>query len=318
MIKKDVYRAFCQKEPSISLFSQGWWLDAVIGADNWEVALVEKGGVIVATMPYVIKRRSFFLISTQPPLTQTLGPWLQQSNAKYAKALGQQKDRLTALIEQLPKVDYFAQNWNYLQTNWLPFYWSGFKQSTFYTYVIDNLTDHDLIWKGFTEKVRTDIKKSLNRFNLTMVEDPSIDDFIALNRKVFDRQNMKAPYSEQVIRNLDKACCFNTARKIFIAVDEEGRHHAGVYIVWDRNSAYYLMGGGDPELRNSGATSLCLWEAIKFSSQVTKRFDFEGSNNEAIECFIRGFGAKQVQLFSVSKTPSRLLRLRECVQQLIQ
>ena len=50
--------------------------------------------------------------------------------------------------------------------------------------------------------------------------------------------------------------------------------HAGVYIVWDSNSAYYIMGGGDPELRSSGATTLCMWEAIKFSASVTACFDF--------------------------------------------
>ena len=71
--------------------------------------------------------------------------------------------------------------------------------------------------------------------------------------------------------------CRKECRKIFIAVDKNGIAHAGAYIVWDENSAYYLLAGSDPKFRNSGAMSFCLWEAIKFSSNVTKEFNFEGS-----------------------------------------
>lgn len=67
------------------------------------------------------------------------------------------------------------------------------------------------------------------------------------------------------------------------------------------------MGGGDPALRNSGATSLCMWEAIRFAATVTKSFDFEGSMIEPVERYFRAFGAIQTPYFSVSKTPSRLL-----------
>ena len=83
--------------------------------------------------------------------------------------------------------------------------------------------------------------------------------------------------------------------------------------MWDENSAYYLMGGGDPDLRNSGAASLVLWEAIKHASTVTGKFDFEGSMNESIERFFRGFGGRQELAFNVSKTNSKLLHIRQCL-----
>lgn len=37
-------------------------------------------------------------------------------------------------IDNLPKFDYFNMNFHYSITNWLPFYWRGFKQTTRYTY----------------------------------------------------------------------------------------------------------------------------------------------------------------------------------------
>jgi hypothetical protein len=93
--------------------------------------------------------------------------------------------------------------------------------------------------------------------------------------------------------------------------------HAGIYVVWDEQSAYYLMGGGDPELRSSGATSLCMWEAIKFVSTKTKSFDFEGSMIERVERFFRAFGAIQTPYFSITKTDSRVFKIAQIARSLM-
>ena len=65
------------------------------------------------------------------------------------------------------------------------------------------------------------------------------------------------------------------------------------------------MGGGDPEFRNSGATSLLMWNAIQFASTVSQIFDFEGSMIESVERFFRGFGAVQTPYFSISHIRSK-------------
>jgi hypothetical protein len=105
---------------------------------------------------------------------------------------------------------------------------------------------------------------------------------------------------------------------MLFAQDAQGRLHAAAYIVWDEQAAYYLMGGADPELRTSGATSLLMWEAIKFASTVTQTFDFEGSMIESIERFFRAFGAKQKRYFRVSKTNSLPLKMYQDVRSWIE
>ena len=304
----DKYRTLCTQELSIPLFSQAWWLDATAGEGAWDVALVEKGGGIVAAMPYVPRQRYGFTLLGQPALTQTLGPWLRETEGKSATRLAQHKDWLQALIAQLPPFAHFTQNWHWQMSNWLPFYWAGFQQTTRYTYILQELSDEQELWQGLQENIRREIKKAGNRLQLRVRDDLTVDDFLVLNRMTFARQDMALPYTEAFVHKLDQACVARQASKIFIAEDEQGRRHAGVYIVWDGNSAYYLMGGGDPELRNSGATSLCMWEAIKFAATVTKRFDFEGSMIEPVEKFFRAFGAQQTPYFTVSKTPSFILK----------
>lgn len=317
MLMKTKYRDLCRIESTIPIFSRSWWLDAVCG-DAWNVCLVEKGGQVAAAMPYHFSRTRLGLhVLSQPPETQKLGPWLRSTNAKYSNRLGQEKDLLNELIEQLPAFDYFQQNWHYANTNWLPFYWRGFQQTTRYTYRLPDLSDLDAMWAGFRENIRGDIRKASGRFKLRVRTDCLLDEFLALNVQTFERQGMSLPYSNSFIRRLDAACHANNARKIFIAEDERGRRHAGVYIVWDEQSAYYLMGGGDPKLRSSGATSLCIWEAIQFAAAVTKSFDFEGSMIEPVERFFRAFGAVQTPYFSIKKIPSRILRVRKCLSDLL-
>lgn len=314
---KAEYIALSDAEPTIPLFARPWWLDATAGEQGWDVVLVVKDGMLQASMPFVLKHRYGFRFIGQPVLTQHLGPWVRPSLAKYAKELARQKDLYEALIAQLPEFDHFFQNWHHERSNWLPFFWQGFRQTTRYTYALTDLTDHSQIWDGFQENVRREIRKASNRFGVQIRTDVGVGDFYALNRLVFQRQGMTMPYSLQQIERIDQACAARDCRRIFIAEDGDGRRHAAVYLVWDEHSAYYLMGGGDPELRNSGATSLCMWEAIRFAATVTRRFDFEGSMLEPVERFFRGFGAQQVPYSSLTKTPSRLLQGAQFVRALI-
>ncbi len=126
------------------------------------------------------------------------------------------------------------QNWDHQNTNWLPFYWRGFNQTTRYTYVLSDLSNVDVLWSGLQTNIRTDIRKAENRFNLKVRDDVGLDTFLHLNRMTFERQGKGVPYTEEFVRRLDAACEKHHCRKIFIAEDSEGRHHAGVYIVWMR------------------------------------------------------------------------------------
>jgi hypothetical protein len=103
---------------------------------------------------------------------------------------------------------------------------------------------------------------------------------------------------------------------MLFAYDDADRVHAVAYVVCDRRTAYYLMGGGDPKLRTSGASSLLLWEAIRRTRPVVSVFDFEGSMLRPVERFFRAFGGRQVPYLHVSRaTPvaGAALAMREGV-----
>jgi hypothetical protein len=286
-----------------TIFEQPWWLEAV-APNAWDAVKIIRGGEVVARLPYAIKRRGGLTALTMPPLTLTLGPWLKPSSAKYVNQLSQQKDLMTSLIEQLPPYDYFSQYFHHSVTNWLPFYWQGFSQTTRYTYIIEALDDLEQVWNQFGKSLRGKIRKAQKQ--LAIRTDLGIDRFFDINALSFKRQGLDPPYSRDLVRRLDAACTKHRASRMLFAEDSHGRIHAASYFVWDNNSAYALMGGADPELRSSGADSLVVWEAIRFAATVTRRFNLGGSMIEPIENYVRAFGGVQKPYFHVTSSSRRM------------
>jgi hypothetical protein len=221
MTSIDRYRVLCESEPSIPLFSRAWWLDTLAGSGHWEVVLVESGGQIVASMPYMIRRRLGRVFLGHPPLTQTLGPWIRDTSGKQASRLARQKDLMQQLIAGLPKYHHYNGNWHHSQANWLPFYWAGFSQTTRYTYRLTDISAEETLWSGFRDNIRRDIRKAEGRFGLRVRSDLGLDTFLRLHVQTFSRQEKQLPYSETLVKELDAACEQRKARRIFIA---EGKH----------------------------------------------------------------------------------------------
>ena len=286
-----------------TIFEQPWWLDAV-APNAWDAVQVSRGDKVVARLAYVAKKKRGLTALSMPPLTLTLGPWLAPSTAKYANQLSQQKELMTSLIEQLPPCDYFSQYFHHSVTNWLPFYWKGFNQTTRYTYVIEALDDLERVWSQFQNSVRGHIRKAQKQ--LVVRTDLDIERFLDINALSFKRQGLDVPYSREVVRRLDAACSKRQARRMFFAEDARGRIHAVLYFVWDKSSTYALMGGADPELRNSGADSLLTWEAIRCAATMAKMFNLAGSMIEPVEHFNRAFGGVQTPYFHVTRFSRRM------------
>ena len=302
MTPKEKYRELCKVEKSIPIFSKDWWMDAVCGEDNWDALIVEKGGEIVASMPVYIKKKFGIKYVTQGKLTQTNGIWIKYPEGqKYSSKLSYEKEVMNEIIDQLEELNvaYFQQNFHYSITNWLPFYWRGFEQSTRYTYVIEDLSDMDKVSSEFSKVVRKNIRKAEPLANIYSSDD--VKKFYAMNIKTFERQGLRMSYPLEFLEKLDDSCKRNDSRKIYFAEDERGNIHTSSYIVWDDISIYQLMSGTDPEFRNSEFKTLLIWEALKFARENNKKFDFEGSMLEGVEEYFRKFGAIQKPYFAISK-----------------
>lgn len=313
MTDQSTYRKLCKSEPSIPLFSQDWWLDSVCGKTNWDVALVERGGEVIASNPYYMTKHLGLNIIKMPLLTQTMGPWI---STKTSNRISNQIRILTELIDALPPCDAFYQNFHYSINNWLPYYWKGFEQTTRYTYIIPDMSEISKVFDKFDRKsVKWHISKCQDHLDISASED--IRTFYDINSYVYKKQGLTTPYSFSYIQRMDAICCEKGRRRMLFAKDSEGNIHAAIYMIWDDNTAYLLMTGINPMFQSSGASKLLVWEAIKYASTVTKQFDFAGSMLEPIERDNRSFGAIQIPYSSISKINSFRLKLLNAFQKII-
>jgi len=316
MTTKEKYREFCKKEKNIPIFSKDWWLDSVCGFDNWDVVLIEKGGNIFATMPYVLTKRLTMVSIHQPTLTQTMGIYFKYPvKQKYYKKLSFEKEMIENILKKVPRFGRFTQSFDYTHTNLLPFYWAGFDIKVNYTYVIENITIEDL-----EKNLETDIRRRRRKafdVGVEVYESKDIKKFYELNKMTFTRQGCEMPYDFEFIKKLYNNCKKNNACKMFFAKDRDGAVIAGNFLIYDESTVYYLMGGIDPDKRDLGGMDVVQYESIKFALESDRKFDFEGSMIESIEKYFRSFGAIQKPYFNVSKTNSKLLKIRQLIKEII-
>lgn len=282
-----------------SIFEEPWWLDAV-APGQWDSVEIDEHGTLAARLPYVVRDRAGIRLLGQPALTQTLGPWIAPRHESVSERLAREKDLFARLIDRLPKHDAFRQNFHSDVTNWLPFYWQGFSQSTRYSYVLDDLSDLDVIFAGMRKSTRKQIHRAEKA--VQVVEADGVDEVLKMAKMTFARQGLSVPYPPDLLHRIDEAAKRFAYRKALYAVDDSGRIHSAVYTVGDARRVYSLVSGNNPELRKSHAGALLRWEAIKHAAQQSRVFDFEGSMIEGVEEFYRSFGTRQSQYSHVSRS----------------
>ena len=254
---KDKYHQLCSAEKSIPIFSRDWWLDTVCGKDRWEVLLVEEKGKITAAMPLYIPQRN---IISMPSCTQTMGPWFapESGDTKYTKTLGRRQALCKQLLENLKPYPHFLQNFHYNITDWLPFYWEGYQQTTRYTYLLKGIQDADALRENMSPNIRRNITKAKDKYHITVKRGISIGEFLKVQAQTFERQHTTNKEDTETLVKLINVCRERNQGDLWGGYDDQGRLHAAVFIVWQESSAWYLAGGGDPALRESGAAGTVL------------------------------------------------------------
>lgn len=300
MSEVQLYDAFVDSSPQGSLFHKSWWLDAV-APDRYTILTFKRNNQILAAWPLTFKKLAWLDLILLPQLTPRLGIlFAPPRKHRYPEQLSEDMERMQELIKLLPKHCLFHQRFSTAFTNWLPLYWADFKQTTRYTYVIEDLSNIDQVWENVRYGTKRKIKRA-QKEGIEVVSDLSIERLLDLNDLTYQRQRLKAPYSREYVRRIDEACEKHNVSRKFFAVDKSGQIHAAVYIVYDKKTAYYLFGGGDPSINNQGAHFLALWEAIKFAAKESLSFDFEGSMHSNIEPVFRGFGGVQKSYMEITR-----------------
>lgn len=303
----EAWDEFVDRSPQGCIFCRSWWLAAVC-PERFQILVVRRDGETVAGMPLTFARRLLWTGITMPPLTQTLGVLLAPDEApKYVKRLSNEMTLLRCLIDAIPPTDVFRVNLHHSLTNWLPFYWAGYRQSTRYTYLIPDLSDLERVRAAMAPHQRNKLKRAA-KHGIRVEETDDIGLVLEFHKKTFARQGESSPFSDEVVRRVDAACARRGARTILVTRDREDRIHSALYLVHDGRCMYKLLSGGDPELRSSGAHPLAVWRSFELAHGLGVQYDCEGSMVESVEPFNRALGAVQTPYFEISKIASLTAR----------
>jgi hypothetical protein len=294
-----LWDALVDISPQGSVFCRQWWLNAV---GNVRVLGCFSGNELIAGIPLYFERHFGIPVCTMPKLTQNWGVVMRPLEGKPVVAAARETKILRTIAAQLSAYKLFFQAFHPNLSNWLPFYWSGFRQTTRFTYVLDHLTDVSRLWRGVSESARRQITKA-RKADLRVVP-CEIEEVYRCECSSYRRQGKMPPHSESLLNAIYAAAKENDSGACFAVVDRDGSVHSAWLLVWDANRAYNLVGGADTQLRNSGANVLGTWDAIQFAAQRSCAFDFAGSVVESIERFNRNFGATQVPYNYVMKIPT--------------
>ena len=295
------YNQFC-KRVYVPIYSKSWWMDAVCLPENWDVWLYEKEGDICAVMPYYKEQRGKYRYITKAPLTQNNGIIFKTDNSAKTETIAKFQehviDAANIFIESL-MLDVYEQQFHYSFDNWLPFLWNKYTALTRYTYVIEDISNIETIWNGMTSNYRQNIRKATKVAKV--YEGYDADEFWNLHKKVFEKQGMECPFSYDLWIRLYDACLQHECGKILYAKDTQNHILSILFLVWDEQSVYHLMGGSMPEYQHLQTYNMLTWEGIKFASQMGLKYDFEGSVIKKISKSMRQFGGKPMPYFRIRK-----------------
>jgi Acetyltransferase (GNAT) domain len=287
----------------LSIFHSTWWLDAAAPGLWRESVVIAPDGRLRGRWPYIVQRRAGLTRLLAPPLTMRLGPLLVLGEGKQSRQIAERKELLLSLAEQLPPHDQFLQFFHPAIDYWIPLSWRGFTQTTLYSYTLEDLSNLDTIWNNFDQEARARIRKE--KKSLTVRSGLGSDLLYDLISETLRRGGTSISYSRETLGRVHDKCIERNQGRVFSAHNRDGDLVAALFLVWDEQTAYYLLAGCGEEGRRLGAPSLLVSEAIEFAATVTKQFDFEGSSLESIEHHLRGFGGRPIPFSRVERRSNR-------------
>ncbi|MCQ2376052.1 MAG: GNAT family N-acetyltransferase [Salinivirgaceae bacterium] len=312
MDNKQIYKNLCEQHTDISLFSQYWWIDAIAGNRKWDVIIARNDqGSIIATMPYVIGKKSLFTYVLQPTLLQCYQLhffYPQNSTCEQKQLLKTQA--INNILEQIEtlKLSVFEQNFDSQFDNCDAFLSKGYRIKTRITYIIENINALDKVFAEFSTSKQRQIRNAEKQLS-TSINSITADEFYNLHCQFLAKRNRKSELNRQVFVNLCQQAIVRNQGEIICVNDSEGNINACLFYVWDKTTAYFLTPIYNPTYSKSGASALMVWEAIKRVSNKVQTFDFEGSMDEGIANFYQKFGSKAKQYVQVQKTWSKAMKI---------
>ena len=248
----------------------------------------------------VWEQRKFGLrVLRNPPYTPQIGPFYEPKATNPAARTDEQRGIVGAMADYLSfsGAAVVSLGLSLRIEDTLPFYWCGWKVVPYFTYRINLAQDEKTLLAAMSTERRKNVHKA-QKDGLVVEEVAATGAMRALVMETYARQEMAFPMAttDKVFSGLPPG-----RNSYCLIARASGGPVAGVYVVHDSRTAYYLI-GGYADGAHHGAGALAMWHAILRAKELgLEVFDFEGSAIPPIERYFRGFGGVLTPYLSIHK-----------------
>jgi hypothetical protein len=281
------------------VFYSAAWAE-VFGSRLQHYGVFDTKSKLVGGFQLFEERQFGFRFLRNPPFTPVIGPFILARAHNPVTLLEARRKVVEATAQFLAsqRQAIVSASLDHDITDSLPFDWAGFKTSPRYTYQIDLRRTLDDLLKDFSQARRNDISKAA-RDGLVVERATDLRVVGSLVRNTFSRTQgrLDGAVLDAILEKFAKP-----HNSYSFVTRQEGRPIAATFLIHDRTTAYYLLGGYDSANGHHGAGALAIVESIKAAKELGLRtFDFEGSSIPPVERFFRGFGGQLTHYFTVSR-----------------
>lgn len=295
-ISPVTWDAFVAQSPQGSLYTQSWYLDAVL--PGWQALIVmDSGNTWQAVMPMRVCYKFGIAYAFQPAFCQHLGVLFAPFAGRAHRVIHREKEAIRALAAAIPpQLRAFSYNFHPSFGAFLPFLRAGFEVSPRLNLVLDISRSLAALRSDFSSSVTNHLKKS-QRHALhcrdtveiePMAKQMTVSGIIrsAEERASLWRLWLSARAQEQGFQ-LEVA-------------DDTGQVHCRGLFLHDPCEAIFVASALEPPGKQLGANALLVWHAIQRCQALgLKTLNFKGSMLAGVEQFLLGFNPVPQQYLNI-------------------
>jgi hypothetical protein len=266
------------------IYAYSWFLDVV--CEEWE-ALVE--GDYERVFPINFRNKAGINIIFQPFFTQQLGLF---SRSELSPEI---VDRFLEAIPKKYKVIDF--NLNIHNRPELP----GFEYRPQVNHELDLIGDYDTLRKNYSSNTRRNLVKA-EAEGMSVVKGIKPDEVIELFRANRGKNISVLKEGHYLkLKRLIYTCIYKGIGQVYGVYTADNELCAGAVFLESHKKTVFIFSGLSAEGRERRAMFLLIDNFIREHANKHLTLDFDGSNDEALARFYKGFGSTRIDFMRISR-----------------
>ena len=259
-----------------NIYGWSWYLDIV--HQNWE-ALVEDDYIRIFPLTGNVRVGIHYLF--QPFFAQQLG--IFSRNILNAEIIG---DFLTAIPKQFKLIQIRLNTHNKLDNQ-------PFEHLIHRNFELDLIPTYDRLQRNYSTNTKRNLKKA-DEAKLMLMRNIRPEDVVEMFRK--NRGRTISQWNDREYQRLIKlvyAGIYRGQAKLYGAYTHDNELVAGAIFMKSHGKLVFLFSGTSSLGRDNHALSFILDQVIREYASGPLVLDFEGSDNDNLARFYKGFGSKE-------------------------